>query len=393
MASTAASSALLAGFAKYTKVEGRPKAWDIVKLDNEMQEAARKIPTGDGNRMGQVGMVLTAEEYRKRVGQDAPDWKPPRAAGNFPVKKTNELKENYEARVQRWNKRKETSELFELGHNTMIANFFEAFDPQYTKALRKKDAGANMQLTAKECLDHMKAKYGKWGMEEIKDNKARLDEQWDGRGEIDVILDKFEEVKEVAEMAGSSIDMIEMITKLIDAIEPVTEFGPAVREIVMKGIKNWTWEEIKEHLEVSDEARRRKTTAGKGYHAANEASETSKANVAKAVKSGGRARSRSESPTKKGKKGIQVNEDGLVARFTSKHEAVATHCHTHGIMFNRQHNSETCPNPGPGHNKKATIYNQLGGSTECTTPERWRKKRDRGNSGNNDNGEETKNPK
>jgi hypothetical protein len=40
----------------------------------KMQEAAHKIPTGDGNMMGQVGMVLTVEEYRKRVGENIPDW-------------------------------------------------------------------------------------------------------------------------------------------------------------------------------------------------------------------------------------------------------------------------------------------------------------------------------
>jgi hypothetical protein len=240
---------LLTSIAKFTKIEGRQKAWDIVKLDNKMQEAARKIPTGDGDMMGQVGMVLTVEEYRKRVGEDVPDWTPPVAAGDYPIKKTNEQKEHYEARVQRWTRRKELAELYALGHNTMLANFFEAFDPNITKALRNQNAGAQMQVTVKECLDHMKTKYGKWTMQEIKDNKAKLDEPWDGNGEIDNIIDKFEEVQEVAEMAGAPIGTIEMITKLLDVIDPITDFGPAVREITMKGIGNWTWDEIKEHLE------------------------------------------------------------------------------------------------------------------------------------------------
>jgi hypothetical protein len=150
----------------------------------------------------------------------------------------------------------------------------------------------------------------------------------------------------------------------------------------MKGIGNWTWDEIKEHLEKCEEARRRKTTASKGYHAANEASE---ANAAKAARNG------SESPTKKGRKGVQVNEDGLMPRFTNRYESVATYCYTHGTLFDRKHNSETCPKPGKGHIKKATIYNQQGGSTTITTPEKWRTKRRR--SDEKDDEEEAKSPK
>jgi hypothetical protein len=133
-----------------------------------------------------------------------------------------------------------------MQRNTMLAN---CFDPNITKALHKQNAGAQMQVTVKEWLDHMKAKYGKWGMQEIKDSKAQLDEPWDGNGEIDNVIDKFEEVEEVAKMAGAPIGKIEMITKLLDVIDPVTDFGPAVREITMKAIRNWTWEKIKEHLE------------------------------------------------------------------------------------------------------------------------------------------------
>jgi hypothetical protein len=389
MASTAASNALLASIEKFTKVEGRPKAWDIVKLDNEMQVAASKIPTGDGNIMGQVGMVLSVEEYRKRVGEEAPDWTPPLAAGNYPIKRPGEQKEFHEARVQRWTRRKELAELYALGHNTMLANFFEAFDHSVTKALRKQTAGAQLQLTVKECLDHMKAKYGKWSMQEIKENKARLDEQWDGHGEVDAILDKFEEVQEVAEMAKAPIGLIEMVTKLIEAIEPVTDFAPAVREIMMKGITNWTWDEIRDHLEMCEEARRRKTTASKGYNAANAAEE---ANAAKAAKEGSGARGGSHSPAKKGKRGVQVNEDGLMPRFTNRYETVATYCWTHGTLFDRKHNSETCTTPGTGHVRNATIYNQQGGSTAITTPDKWRNKRRRSDN-DNDNGGEAKSPK
>jgi hypothetical protein len=375
--SSTAMNAMLAGITKFTKVEGRPKAWDIVKLDNEMRERAQSIPSGTGSIMGQMGMVMSKEEYQTKVGPGKPEWEAPSDAGNYPTKKPNEPKDNYEARVQKWTKRKETAEAFMLGQNTMRNNFFEAFDPEITDGLRKVKAGTYMEITMMDCLKFMKDNYGKWNLQEVEDNEARMDEPWDGRGTIHPILKRFEEVAELAELAEAPIPLLKRITKLIAVIKPVAEFGLAIREIKMQDAQTWTWEAVKEHVIKCDNARDLNTTAGKGYHAANEASE---ANAAKATSGGG------NSP-RKGKKSSLIDENGLMTRKTTKFEAVATYCHSHGIGFDRSHYSGKCPSPKKGHNDKATIYNQQGGSTEITVPEKWRttkRKRD------NDDGESPK---
>jgi hypothetical protein len=374
--SSSATNALIAGITKFTRVEGRPKAWDIVRLDNEMQEKAQCIPAGDGDRNGQVGMVLSKKEWTKRMGEQEPEWEPPRGPGTYPNKKQTETKESYEARIHVWNKRKDTAELYTLGESTMRTNFFEAFDPEFTKGLRKQKAGSYTQITMMDCLTYMKEKYGKWGVQEIKNNEARLDETWNGRGSIEVILDKFEEIEELAEMAEAPIPTFKMITKLMEVIEPVAEFGPAIREIMMHGVKAWSWEGVKDHLIICDEARQANTTAGKGYHAANEARE---ANAAKAEEGDGSA-------NKKGKRASLIDENGLMTRKTTKYQAIATYCHSHGTSFDNNHSSDKCKSPKKGHNNKATIYNQMGGSTEFSTPEKWRVKR--GRQGGEQGGEE-----
>jgi hypothetical protein len=95
-----------------------------VRLDDEMQERAQCIPAEDGSKLGQIGMVLSKEEYRKRVGLNQSDWQEPQAAGNYPTKSTTETKEDYDVRVCIWNIRKETAELFKLGQcsNPSIAH-------------------------------------------------------------------------------------------------------------------------------------------------------------------------------------------------------------------------------------------------------------------------------
>jgi hypothetical protein len=65
-----------------------------------------------------------------------------------------------------------------------------------------------------------------------------------------------------------------------------------------------------------------------------------------------------------------------MTRKTTKYEAIATYCWSHGTLFDRSHNSATCPDPKRGNIRKATIYyNQQGGSIAVTTPEKWRTKR------------------
>jgi hypothetical protein len=378
--SSTAQNAMLASMTKFTKVEGRPKAWDIVKLENEMRERAQCIPAGNGNKLGQMGMVLSKEEYQEKVGPNKPDWEEPPDAGPYPTKGDKESKENYEARVQKWNKRKETAELFALGQNTMRANFFEAFDEEITDGVRKLKVGSYLDITMMDCLKYMKDTYGAWNLKETEENEAKLDEPWDGRGSILPVLKKFENVFEMAEMAGAPIPMPTKIRKLIAVIKPVTEFGPAIREIKMKEAKKWTWEALKEHVITCDQARDEDTTADRGYHAANAASATK---ATDATNGGG------NSP-KKGRKESLIDENGLMTRKTTKFEAVATYCWSHGTLFDRSHWSGKCPDPKPGHVATATIYNHQGGCRDVTYLDKWLtpkcKRKD-------EDGEESKTPK
>jgi hypothetical protein len=320
-----------------------------VRLDDEMQERAQCIPAEDGSKLGQIGMVLSKEEYRKRVGLNQSDWQEPQAAGNYPTKSTTETKEDYDVRVCIWNIRKETAELFKLGQNTVRANFFEAFDPEFTEGLRKQKAGSFKQITLMDCLQYMKANYGEWDLDAINDNEARLDEPWDGSGSIIPILHKFEEVAELAVIVESPIATVNMVTKLLDVIKPVAAFRPAVREILMQDYRAWTWEAVKEHLEKCDRAREPYIKSGNGYQA-NSTSD-----------SGG------GSPSKKVRKTSQIDENGLMMRKTNKFEAIATYCWSHGTSFDRSHHSGTCPDPERGHISEATIYDGAQNADARTT--------------------------
>jgi hypothetical protein len=260
----------------FTKVKGQPKVWDIVRLDDEMQERARCIPVGDGSKLGLIGTVLSKEEYRKRVGPDEPDWEEPRAAGNYPTKRTNETMEDYEARIQKWNKCRDMVELFTLRENVMHAKFFEEFNPVVSDGLRKLKPGSCMEITTMDCSQYMNGNYGEWDLDTVNDNEARMNEPWDGSGLIIPILHKFEKVAELAVVAGSPISMVNMVTKLLDVIKPVAAFWPAVREILVHDYQAWTWEAVKDHLEKFESV----LEPGNGYQAMNKASKT---NAAKAT--------------------------------------------------------------------------------------------------------------
>ena len=41
-----------------------------------------------------------------------------------------------------------------------------------------------------------------------------------------------------------------------------------------------------------------------------------------------------------------------------------SYCHTHGFLVGPKHNSETCQQPGPNHNRNATRQNPMGGNME-----------------------------
>jgi hypothetical protein len=59
----------------------------------------------------------------------------------------------------------------------------------------------------------------------------------------------------------------------------------------------------------------------------------------------------------------------VITQATTLHpNAIAnTYCWTHGISRNPQHNSTTCEHPGEGHQRTATMTNQMGGSTRVWT--------------------------
>jgi hypothetical protein len=46
----------------------------------------------------------------------------------------------------------ELSFRFRTGQHTVRANFFEAFDPEFTEGLRKQKAGSFKQITLMDCL-------------------------------------------------------------------------------------------------------------------------------------------------------------------------------------------------------------------------------------------------
>jgi hypothetical protein len=357
-----AITALISKLQPYTKVIGKPGAFDVMKLKREKMINAGHIDNPDAPSLGQVGMMMPVADYLQINAAGGNHWGPPVCSPNEPRRRNGEEWPAFEYRVQRHRTSKDLVHLYNTGCNIMVKYFFEAFEDKYTKKLRA-DPIAALNLTPQQCYQFMESNYGTWTSADIEKNKKLLEETWDERESIETLVERIDEAIEIGEQSKFPIPLNDVVLAVKNQITGKTDFRQALDDINRVLPKDWDWDDIKESLLLAEKGRDKNTMADKGYHNANAATKATKPE-ATAV-------------TPVHKRGqLTIDENGLAIRKTTIYQTVATYCHSCGWFIEGAedaHDSKTCPpvKRKPNHDEKATpAYRNNGNADTVHAPNR-----------------------
>jgi hypothetical protein len=231
----------------------------------------------------------------------------------------------------------------------------------YLLALENTDMGFG-HVTTLQLLTHLWTTYGTITEADLDANLARLSAPWHPPTPIERFFKQIDEAASFAIAGECAIGERMLVNYAYNTILATGVFELACRDWRKLAPADKTLPRFKTHFEAANKDLAL-TTGAAGYHSANAAATAAEAAatkiaaleaaVAKLIAAASIAKTTpAATPAKSATAVIPVPGGG--------------YCWTHGHSNNLSHSSATCERPGPGHQKKATAKNTMGGN-----PDTW----------------------
>jgi hypothetical protein len=200
MASVSGTATVFAR-AALTKIEEQPNAASMAVLEREVWDNAACIENSTAGMYGHVGAFMTPNKYAQFINNSVPPWAAPANPGEYPVIGTNETTKRYKIRLDSFIETHRVHNIFIAGYGVIKAQIIEAVNETcYASVLDMNDT--TMGTSPNKILRHLQRTYGKFTVQELDANRAKLQESWDGQGSIVVI---FSQIKAICDVASAGI--------------------------------------------------------------------------------------------------------------------------------------------------------------------------------------------
>jgi hypothetical protein len=306
----------------------RPTVALLKKLKKEIVANAISVHSGEGNGLlGHYALVVDATAYLAKSGNIA--FVPPIFPGKNPTHPAGATAPQI-TEINRQHKADITE--FNTYHKTDAAlrkQLIDAIPAEYIDILQDQEMGfAN--VTTLEIMTHLQSNYGTLSINELTENLTQMYSSWSPNDSIEKLLTQIRTCREFAKDSEEITDTAALRAAL-DNVEKSGVFGDAVRDFRKKDEADQTYASFVLLFSKADKERRRlETTKSAGYHSAAIAITTDTALAATGT-------SAKNTPTVSG----------------------TYYCWTHGLGYSKDHTSETCSTPQPGHRKEATATHEL----------------------------------
>jgi ribosomal protein L23 len=159
---------------------------------------------------------------------------------------------------------------FIAGYRAIKAQILEAVNETYYISVLDAN-NTTMGTSPKKILRHLQHTYGKFTVQELDTNRAKLQESRDGQGSIAVVFNRIKAVRDVAHAGKMPISDNECTIALLNILETITDFKTAVLAQCICKMHKWNWKETVREFTLVDQERINNTLAASGYHQMNAA--------------------------------------------------------------------------------------------------------------------------
>ena len=359
-----------------------PTYASIKKARDELNGNAASIPSLRGGGIhGHLALTLTDAEYLQIANEAfvAPVHPGPlvytaNATGPQQVEQARLYKLNLEEfRVY-------------LAVNQALRNqLLASVNPTYLLAVKDPILGFG-QITCVALITHLRTVYGIITPMMLTQNKKKMAANWHPPTPIEDLFEQLRVGMEFAIEGGDAMSVQEQVRLGYNIIDETGLFTQACRDWRILTPVQQTFDAFKIHFKMWDRDRRyTDTTASAGYHGANQAEGRPITPLSSVAPPNDAMDARFDAmqlqiaalvtalsaskPTAAVFPSTVSLAGSVITQATTLHpNAIAnTYCWTHGISRNPQHTSTTCEHPGEGHQRTATMTNQMGGSTRVWT--------------------------
>jgi hypothetical protein len=374
------------------KIHGIPMFDTLRMLKKSLQLNAVAIPCSlGGGRHGYLGLVLNATDYATQVGVDSNNAAQPFVRPVNPGKLATIVGNTSEARateLRLFNHKTFSWQMYDNVHQALRKLVLAAVEDTYLSTLYNPVSGYRA-VTINSMLAHLFITYGEITINQIYNNKQRLNEPWDGAEPFENIIKKvLNRARRLVTETGLYHDDMDKWTD---------------------GAQAKTWAEFKTHILAAQRKQRIRAQTSKqtGYGLAIQKITELADGVANAVTSG-ESKAEAECAIQQAK---DVKTQATIAHLTSelaimkkqhadliarlslpaanftniaptgapataavaapaaapkeKYKRVpkdeGSYCHTHGYWVTKSHNSTNCRFQKEGHQVTATRSNPMGG--------------------------------
>lgn len=358
-------------------IEGRPSPLDVQHiLDLVYGNSAVIISSLGGGQHGHLGLALTPADYAQHSVTPFVRPENPGPHAVFPEAATGPQIAGAERQYNT------ALRIFMTTENVDIAlkNFiFACIHPLYYSALKQPIVGYS-RLSALDIITHLKTKYGHIDPRHLIANGMELTKPWDQTTPFEMLIDRFEQAIAIAKLGGQPFTDTHLVNCAFTlAYQTSLYFGPLKRWTRLPEAER-TWDEFKLYMliaqnELTDE---QTATAGRlGYANLAQLAQTVQENQ---VHFSYLADANTQLTTQLQEAMATINtlkigqlnasRSGVDSRnnTTNKPRLYKSYCWTHGFKVSKNHSSENCLRPAPGHKKEATMFDTMGGNREDFNP-------------------------
>ena len=380
---------------RYIKHTGRPDYEVLNNIKTALKQNFAMVPcTLRGGTHGYLGAVLTAAEYAAATPNNTPpfiDLLFPGAAAIIPPNSTGPqiaaIERQFNEALRQWTKYKN---LTDAGKKFIQ----DGIDDMYLKGITDRNVGL-AHITIRDILSFLFQNYGNITQYDIEENDKKLKGKWDTNTPIEMLFDQIEDAQDFAAAAGQPYTNNQLLTMAYNLIYATGLFFDDCKPwnhlpTNQKTMDNFKTTFQQAQRELCDQQR---TAQQAGFQAngiccqptknneipGQEATEAL-ANLATPTASDCQALQNLTNTVKELSNQIKSKdkqiEDLIKAMNRNtpsgnntkstrwEKKDCGSYCHTHGFLVGPKHNSETCRQPGPNHNRNATRQNPMGGNME-----------------------------
>ena len=380
---------------KIIKHTGRPDYEVLNNIKTALKRNFATVPsTLGGGAHGYVGAVLTPAEYAAATPLNTPQViEPafPSAAAVIPPNSTgpqiSAIERQFNKALRQWT---EYKNLTDAGKKFIQ----DGIDDMYLKGITDRNVGL-AHITIRDILAYLFQNYGNITQYDIEENDKKLKEKWDANTPIEMLFDQIEDAQDFAAAAGQPYSNNQLLTTAYNLVYATGLFFDDCKAWNRLPANQKTMDNFKTTFQQAQrELRDQQRTAQQAGFQANgiwcqpttnndqPLQETAEAvaNLATATASDCQALQNLTNTVKELSNQIKAKDkqiDELIKAMTRNSTGstnkkntrwekrdCGSYCHTHGYLVGPRHNSETCRQPGPNHNRNATRQHPMGGNLE-----------------------------